>query len=126
VIETADVMKIHQLLIEEFGGSLGLRDSNGLEAALNRPKATFEGKELYPRPIDKAAALLESILINHPFIDGNKRVGYVLMRLFLLNNNLDIEASEDWKYNFVISITTGKLKGQEIKKELEKCVFEIK
>ncbi len=58
-----------------------MRDGKALDAIINRPNATFEGKDLYPTAIDKAAAVLESTLINHPFIDGNKRIGYVLMRL---------------------------------------------
>lgn len=57
--------------------------------------------------MDKAAALIESIVLNHPFIDGNKRTGYVLMRLLLLNEGLDISASQDDKYEFVISIAKG-------------------
>ena len=60
--------------------------------------------------MEKAAALIESILINHPFIDGNKRTGYVTMRLFLIQNGCDIKASQNDKYNFVISIASGLLK----------------
>ena len=87
MIDIYDVKLIHQILIEKFGGSHGIRDRKLLESALARPFQTFDTKDLYLTPIEKAAALLESILINHPFIDGNKRIGYVLMRLFLINNN---------------------------------------
>ena len=55
----------------------------------------------------QAAALIESIIVNHPFVDGNKRTGYVLMRLFLLENNFDIRASQEEKYEFVITIASG-------------------
>lgn len=98
---------IHQILIAEFGGSQGVRDKESLSSALARPFQTFDGKELYPTPIDKAASLIESILINHPFVDGNKRTGYVLMRLLLLKNGLDINATQENKYLFVINIATG-------------------
>ena len=103
------VLRIHELLISEFGGSPGLRDRNGLESALMRPLSTFDGQELYHTAIEKAAALAESILINHPFVDGNKRIGYVLMQLTLLENDVEIYASEEEKYNMVISVSKGEL-----------------
>ena len=106
---------IHDILIEKFGGSHGLQDRGALEAALNRPLATFDQKELYPSPIDKAAAILESVLINHPFIDGNKRTGYVLMRLTLMAGGLDIHASQEEKYEFVIQVSEGKVDIDSIK-----------
>ncbi len=77
--------EIHQMLITAFGGSHGTRDKHSLSSALATPYQTFESKELYPAPIEKAASLIESILVNHPFVDGNKRTGYVLMRMLLIN-----------------------------------------
>ena len=62
-----------------------------MESALARPFQTFDENELYTTPIHKAAALIESILINYPFVDGNKRTGYVLMRIYLIGNGLDIQ-----------------------------------
>lgn len=62
--------KVHDKLIKRIGGGTGIRDIGGLDAALNRPFATFDGVDLYPTAIDKAAVLLESLVINHPFIDG--------------------------------------------------------
>ncbi len=101
------VLQLHSLLIKEFGGSSGVRDMNLLDSALNRPYATFAGQDLYPTPVDKAAAIFESIVINHPFMDGNKRTAYVLLRLLLLESGLDISASQDEKYDFVIEVTKG-------------------
>lgn len=115
MISSKEVEQIHNLLIEEFGGAQGIRDLGALDAAINRPFATFDQQELYPNPVDKAAALIESILINHPFIDGNKRTGYVLMRLLLLQSGQDIQAEQEEKYEFVISIATGKLTFSSIK-----------
>src|SRR5690348_10413515 len=108
MITPSQAEQIHKILIEQFGGTLGLRDSGALASALSRPFQTFEGKELYPTAIQKAASLIESILSNHPFIDGNKRTGYVLMRLFLVDHGYDIKATQDEKYNFVIRIASGK------------------
>lgn len=107
MIAIAQATQLHSLLISTFGGSAGIRDFNALASALSRSFQTFDGQELYPSVLSKAAALIESILINHPFIDGNKRTGYVLMRLFLLQNGVDLYASEQEKYNFVIAIASG-------------------
>jgi death on curing protein len=120
MIPTKGVEQIHKLLIDTFGGSHGIRDLSALESALARPFQTFDSKELYSTPIDKAASLIKSILNNHPFIDGNKRTGYVLARLFLLQNGVDIKANQQDKYEFVMNIASGKLRFEEIASWLEK------
>ena len=115
MIKLDQAIGIHQVIIEKFGGANGIKDRGVLEAALNRPYATFDQKDLYPSPVEKAAAILESILINHPFIDGNKRTGYVLMRLTLMEGGMDIKASQKEKYEFVIKVSEGKLDISRIK-----------
>ena len=114
MISVKEVEIIHRTLIDTFGGSHGIRDKQSLDSALSRPFQTFDGKELYIHPIEKAAALIESLLINHPFLDGNKRIGYVVLRLFLIKNGWDITASQDNKYEFVINIASGVIKYEEI------------
>jgi death-on-curing protein len=109
-----EVEEIHKRLIDTFGGAHGIRDLAALDSALARPFQTFGDEDLHPSPIHKAASLIESLLINHPFIDGNKRTGYVIMRAFLLNNGLDITASQEEKYNLVVSIASGQLKLEQI------------
>ena len=114
MISLKEAIAIQEILIEEFGGSKGIRDRSLLESAINRPYQTFDNKELYPTSIEKAAAIIESIVTNHPFIDGNKRVGYVFLRLTIMHDGVDIDASEVSKYQFVIQIAEGKFKFPEI------------
>jgi death on curing protein len=115
MIDVDEVIRIHNILIDEFGGSKGIRDIKLLDSAINRPFQTFDKKDLYPSPVEKSAAIFESIIINHPFIDGNKRIAYLLMRLVLLQYNLDINANQDEKYDFVIKAAKGELNYESIK-----------
>ena len=118
MISLAEVLRIHEILIDKFGGSKGVRDQALLESAIQRPFQTFDQKLLYPSAVDQAAALAESLISNHPFQDGNKRIGYTMMRLHLLMNHIDIEATEDEKYDFVIKIASGNSSFDEIKKRI--------
>lgn len=118
MIDLKTAESIHNILIDKFGGSKGIRDTGALEASLARPFATFDQKDLYPTAIEKASALFESIIINHPFVDGNKRIAYVLMRIILMNNNLDIIASQNEKYVFVIASSKGEFRFEKIKEWL--------
>jgi death-on-curing protein len=119
MISIQEVLAIHRTLIQTFGGSSGIRDVNLLKSALTRPFQTFDNKELYPRAVDKAACLLESIVSNHPFIDGNKRTGYVIARLYLINEGLDIFASQGEKYDFIVSIASRNIIFDQIVQWLE-------
>ncbi len=115
MIDINEVEKIHDILIDKFGGAKGIRDKGLLESSINRPFQTFDGQELYPDPVDKAAAIFESIITNHPFVDGNKRTAYVLMRLMLKSNNIDIQLGQDDKYDFVIKAASGQVTFDQIK-----------
>ncbi len=83
------VLDLHRLQIRHFGGAAGLRDRGALEAALGRSQMTFGGEDLYPDIEAKAAALMHSLVMNHPFVDGNKRVGAHTCVLFLLSNDME-------------------------------------
>jgi death-on-curing protein len=87
------VLFIHSRLVAKTGGGHGVRDLGLLESAVGRPKATFGGKELYPDLFLKAAALMESLINNHPFLDGNKRTGVTAAGLFLRINGRKLSAS---------------------------------
>ena len=114
MISTKEILTIHKELIDNFGGSHGVRDLTLLESALARPFQTYDNTDLYKTSLDKAAALIESLLINHPFIDGNKRTGYTALRLFLMQHGLDFTASQTSRYDFVIAIAAGDLKFEGI------------
>jgi len=83
------VLDLHRVQIRRFGGASGLRDRGALEAALGRARMTFGGEDLYPDVAAKAAALMHSLVMNHPFVDGNKRVGAHAGILFPLANDVE-------------------------------------
>ena len=114
MISVEDVLFQHRKVIAATGGADGIRDIDVLDSAINRPFQTFDGDNLYPTLIEKTAALIESIIVNHPFVDGNKRTGYTVLRTFLLVNVIDLIADENSKYNFVISIASGEIHFEEI------------
>jgi death-on-curing protein len=108
--------ELNELVSKVSGGSAGIRDHELLLSALNRPFQTYNSLELYPSAIEKGAAIFQSIILNHPFHDGNKRAAYLFMRIFLTEDGFDLEASEDEKYEFVISAAKGELEFEVMKK----------
>ena len=89
------VLLLHQYMAEETGGSIGLRDEGLLESALESAFATFDGKELYPSKEEKAARIGASLVGNHAFLDGNKRIGMYVMLTFLEVNGVKVECSDE-------------------------------
>jgi death-on-curing protein len=94
-----EVITIHQVLIEEFGGLNGLRDENSLESALMRPQSGY-----YQDIIEEAAALMESLALNHPFIDGNKRVAFFVTDTFLRMNSAYINCGNEETYAYFMKL----------------------
>ncbi|HLF17763.1 MAG TPA: type II toxin-antitoxin system death-on-curing family toxin [Candidatus Omnitrophota bacterium] len=108
------VIYLHKEIIKAIGGLPGVRDKGLLESAVYRMQASFGGQDLYPDLFLKVAVLGHSLISNHPFVDGNKRVGYEAMRLMLRLNGYDIKASVDEKYDFVMAIAGKKMDEQTI------------
>jgi len=98
---------LHARLIEETGGSHGIRDVGLLQSAVARPRATFEGEDLYADVFSKAAALMHSLINNHPFVDGNKRTGSAAAVLFLRANEWSFEASNAELEGFALQVARG-------------------
>ena len=96
-LTVAEVAEIHQIMIERFGGAPGLRDVGALESALFRPQSGY-----YADLVAEACALLESLAIIHPVIDGNKRVAYASMEIFLLVNGMRVNATQQQIYRFLM------------------------
>ena len=108
------VLFIHMRLIAETGGSRGLRDLGLLASAVARPQATFGGEDLYPDLFSKAAALMDSLVRNHPFVDGNKRVGITAAGLFLLRNGQRLTASSAELESFALQVARSEVSTEQI------------
>lgn len=113
------VMLLHQLLIEETGGSEGLRDMALLDSALESAYATFDGKDLYPSKEAKAAKLGYSLVANHAFVDGNKRIGMYIMLTFLEVNGIELELTNEDIINMGLRLASGKIDYNELLQWIE-------
>ena len=103
-----NIIQIHFEIIEATGGPHGIRDVGLLESAVGRPKASFGGEDLYPNIFIKASALVHSLLLNHPFIDGNKRTAVVAMIEFLKLNDKGFESEQKELVDFALWIENQK------------------
>ncbi|GAB3803924.1 type II toxin-antitoxin system death-on-curing family toxin [Spirosoma humi] len=106
-LSLADVFKLHERIIEQSGGSLGIRNSEIVASALIQPFATFDGHELYPTLVDKAAMTGYLLICNHPFVDGNKRIGHAVMETLLVLNGFEILASVDEQEQIILQVADG-------------------
>jgi death-on-curing protein len=102
-----EIVTLHTKVIQQTGGISGIRDRGALESSVAQPEMTFVGKDLYPTITEKAAALGHSIIQNHPFLDGNKRVGHAAMEIFLVLNDLEVNASVDEQEQVILTVASG-------------------
>jgi death-on-curing protein len=114
MITVSDVLDIHRKVIEATGGLPGIRDIDLLDSALVQPDMSFGGQDLYVSDFDKAAALTYSLVMNHPFLDGNKRVGFVTMALYLREKGYVVTASQDEIVSFFLSLASGDIGREEL------------
>lgn len=120
------ILAIHDQAIKRFGGSHGLRDLGLLESAAGRPQATFDGQDLYETIFDKAAALMHSLLKNHPFVDGNKRTAYSSAGIFLMMNGYKLIDMHDKSLKFAMLVEDNSMSLEEIAAWLKKNSKKIK
>ena len=104
-----EVLALHERIGERSGGGIGLRDLGLLESALAQPRQSFGGTDLYPSLVEKAAALGFSLIANHPFVDGNKRIGHAAMEIFLVLNGHEIDANVNEQERVVLAVAAGEM-----------------
>ena len=109
----AEALDLHDRLILLAGGARGIRDLAALEAAVSQPYSNFDGQDLYTDLASKAAALCLSLIMNHPFLDGNNRVGHAAMETFLVMNGYEIRASVEEQERTVLALAAGRLARDE-------------
>lgn len=119
------VVLIHDRMLKRFGGSAGLRDVGLLESAVGRPQASFDRNDLYVTIFDKAAALLQSLLKNHPFVDGNKRTALTSAGIFLKINGYQLINAHKEEVEFAIRVDNEHLSLEHIASWLKKHTKEI-
>lgn len=113
-LSAQQILFIHARLIDETGGEHGLRDLGLLEAAVGRPQATFDGVDLYTGLFQKAAALMESLVQNYPFVDGNKRTAITAASLFFLQNGHRLETTNEEVERFTLWVVNERPPLEEI------------
>ncbi|OQY46366.1 MAG: death-on-curing protein [Anaerolineaceae bacterium 4572_78] len=121
-----EVLEIYHQVMTHSGGWVGIRNIGLLESALVQPLMTFGGQYLYPTLIEKASALGFSLIKNHPFLDGNKRIGHAAMEIFLVLNSHEIQAGVDEQEKVILDVATGNLSREEFTSWLQNHVIKLK
>lgn len=110
----AEVVDLHRAVIDTTGGASGIRDLGALESALAQPRASFGGVDLHASLADKAAALCFSLVNNHPFLDGNKRLAHAATETFLILNGREIDAPVDEQERLMLDLASGRLTREQL------------
>jgi death-on-curing protein len=113
-LSAEQILFLHARLVAETGGSQGIRDLNLLLSAVNRPQASFDNQDLYPDLFLKAAALMDSLMRNHPFLDGNKRTGFAAATLFIKLNGYQLIVTNEEVIKFVLKVARSEHSIDEI------------
>lgn len=114
ILSEEKVISLHKLMAEKTGGDFGFRDIGLLESALESAYATFGGEELYPTVEEKAARIGFSLISNHAFVDGNKRIGMYVLLIFLEVNSKDIRPTNEEVARVGIAVASGEMKYEEL------------
>jgi death-on-curing protein len=109
-----EVLELHQFVIRQSGGADGVRDLGAVESAIAQPQMAFGGEDLYPTIESKATALCFSLVMNHAFVDGNKRIGHATMETFLVMNGFELVADIDEAEKTILTLAAGDLSREEL------------
>lgn len=119
-LSEAEVLEIHQRVVEQSGGLLGLRDRGALASSVAQPSQSFAGEDLYVGAVSKAAALSFFLATNHPFVDGNKRVAHAALEVTLVLNGFELRATIDEQERIMLQLASGDLSRAEFSKWVER------
>lgn len=108
-LTVSEVIELYRQAIESSGGTVGILSMEGLESAVAQPRVSFDGTDLYPTIVEKASAICYSLVMNHAFVDGNKRIGHFAMETFLVINGHELDASVDEQESVILQLASGKL-----------------
>lgn len=117
-----ELIELHHQVMQQSQGAIDIRDIGALESAISQPRMTFGGEDLYPKLIGKASALGFSIIMNHPFVDGNKRTGHAAMEIFLVLNGLEIDAGIDDQERVILALAAGELARDDFTNWLQQSI----
>ena len=113
-LSKSQILLIHDQLISETGGSSGLRDEGMLDSALNAPFQTFGREDVYPSLQKKAARLCFGLVKNHPFVDGNKRIGAHTMLVFLALNGIELQHTQSELSDVILQLAAGEIEATDL------------
>ncbi len=121
----SEILHLYDHIISSSGGTHGIRDFGALESALRQPRLTFDQTDLYPDIVSKATALCFSLIMNHPFVDGNKRIGHAAMETFLILNGYEIDSNTDDQEQIILDLAAGKATRKEFSDWLKNHINHI-
>ena len=124
-LSLAEVLRLHGRIIDDTGGSDGLRDLGLLESALAQPRQTFGGADLHPTLGEKAAAVGFSLINNHPFVDGNKRIGHAVVEGMLMLNGFELAADVNESEAEILAVAAGQRSREEFHAWIESKMVEF-
>lgn len=116
------LLLLHEALIQQTGGSPEIRDTGLLDSAWSAPLQTFDGKELYPSILEKATRLAFGLIRNHPFVDGNKRIGTHAMLVLLKLNGLQLLYDDEELITIILGIASGEKNDEALLTWLQKHI----
>lgn len=122
ILKKRQILLLHSVLIAESGGSDDVRDEGLLDSAVNTPFQTFSGQDLYPTVLEKAVRLGFGLIRNHPFIDGNKRIGTHAMLVFLNLNSITLSYEDDELISTILSVASGEMDADGLLKWIQQHI----